>query len=160
MGASECDRGESVPVGDVEGTRARNARCREQHRTDGESRDCHPPLASQGPQSLKTGGRKVPSRVIRRRVTAIIDLMDPLSGPVVVSANLQIRIPKRLAAQLRLGAGDALYFRVSEDNPGVIELVPTEVVERRYSVGERRERAAQTHAKELPDSGLPDRRKR
>ena len=75
--------------------------------------------------------------------------MAALHGPITVSANLQIRLPVRLARQLRIEAGDEFYARISDDDPGTISLLPTEVVERRYSAGERLERAAHDPGHEL-----------
>lgn len=63
--------------------------------------------------------------------------MASLDGPHPLSSKLQLRLPVRLARQLRIEAGDLLYWRVSDDLPGVLQLVPAEIVERRYSAGER-----------------------
>ena len=77
--------------------------------------------------------------------------MSSLEGPFALSSNLQVRVPVAIARQMSLQRGDRLYWRVSDDNPGVIELIPAEIVERRYSAGERLERAAQPAATELVD---------
>lgn len=68
--------------------------------------------------------------------------MAGLSGPITVSSNLQLRLPIKVARELRIQAGDEFYVRVSDDDPGAIVLLPAEVVERRYSAGERLEQAA------------------
>lgn len=75
--------------------------------------------------------------------------MSALDGPHPISSKLQVRVPVRLAKQLRIEGGDLLYWRISDDEPGVLQLVPQEVVERRYAVGERLERAESEIATEL-----------
>lgn len=75
--------------------------------------------------------------------------MAGLSGPITVSSNLQLRLPIKVARELRIKAGDEFYIRVSDDDPGVIVLLPAEVVERRYSAGERLEQAARDQGLEL-----------
>lgn len=62
-----------------------------------------------------------------------------LSAPWPLSSKLQLRLPVRLARQLKIEGGDLFYWRVSDDLPGVLQLVPAEVVERRYAAGERLE---------------------
>lgn len=59
-----------------------------------------------------------------------------------MSSKLQVRLPIRLAKQLHIEGGDLFYWRVTDDLPGVLQLVPTEIVERRHSAGERLEAAA------------------
>jgi hypothetical protein len=44
---------------------------------------------------------------------------------------------------------------VTDDLPGVLQLVPTEIVERRYSAGERLEAAAHEVGHELPVDDRP-----
>lgn len=68
--------------------------------------------------------------------------MVALDGPHRVSGKLQVRIPIRIARELSIDEGDLYYWRVSETEPGIVQLIPVEVVERRYSVGERLERSA------------------
>lgn len=75
--------------------------------------------------------------------------MPALDGPHPVSSKLQVRVPVRLANQLHIEGGDQFYWRVTDDLPGVLQLVPAEVVERRYSAGERLEAAAQEVGQEL-----------
>jgi hypothetical protein len=65
--------------------------------------------------------------------------VSSLDGPHPISSKLQLRLPVRLARELRITEGDHFYWRVSDDLPGVLQLVPAEVVERRYAVGERLE---------------------
>ncbi len=75
--------------------------------------------------------------------------MAGLHGPHPISSKLQLRVPLELARQLSIEAGDKFYWRLSDDQPGVLELLPVEVVERRYSAGERLERSTREVAAEL-----------
>ncbi|BBZ09681.1 hypothetical protein MDOR_38500 [Mycolicibacterium doricum] len=75
--------------------------------------------------------------------------MAALDGPHRVSSKLQVRLPSRLAKQLHIDDGDYFYWRVSDDDPGILQLIPTEVVERRYSAGERLEAAERDVGQEL-----------
>ncbi|MGC4175349.1 AbrB/MazE/SpoVT family DNA-binding domain-containing protein [Demequina sp.] len=75
--------------------------------------------------------------------------MASLHGPVRLSSNLQFRLPAQVARQLHFAGGDDFYLRVSDDNPNVVEIVPSEVVERRYSAGERAEKSALSPAQEI-----------
>lgn len=72
-----------------------------------------------------------------------------------LSSKLQLRLPVRLARQLNIEGGDLFYWRVSDDLPGVLQLLPAEVVERRYSAGERLEELEHEVAMELPVSDEP-----
>jgi hypothetical protein len=87
--------------------------------------------------------------------------MTAPDGPHPVSSKLQVRLPIRLANQLHIEAGDLFYWRVSDDDPGTLQLIPSEVVERRYSAGERLEAAEREIAQELSPgdnrAGPPDR---
>ena len=82
--------------------------------------------------------------------------MASLFGPHPLSSALQIRVPIQLAKQFRMQAGDSFFWRVSDDEPDVIMLIPEEVIERRLSSGERRERAGREHALELDVSDARD----
>lgn len=66
-----------------------------------------------------------------------------------MSSKLQVRVPARLAKQLHIEEGDYFYWRVSDDEPDILQLIPSEVVERRYSAGERLEAAEREFAQEL-----------
>jgi hypothetical protein len=64
--------------------------------------------------------------------------MAPLWGPHPISTQYQVKIPTELARDLlSLMPGDKFYWRRSDDDPAVLILIPAEVVERRYSAGER-----------------------
>lgn len=77
--------------------------------------------------------------------------MTALDGPHPVSSKLQVRLPIRLAKQLNIEGGDQFYWRVTDDAPGILQLIPAEVVERRYGAGERLEAAEREVAQELSD---------
>lgn len=78
--------------------------------------------------------------------------MPSLDGPHPLSSKLQVRLPIRLAKKLHIEGGDLFYWRITDDMPDVLQLVPAEVVERRYSAGERLEAAENEVAQELPRS--------
>ena len=75
--------------------------------------------------------------------------MPPLDGPHPISSKLQVRLPIRMAKQLHIEGGDLFYWRISDDEPGILQLVPADIVERRYSAGERIEAAEREVAQEL-----------
>lgn len=58
-------------------------------------------------------------------------------------------MPARLAKQLHIKDGDYFYWRASDDDPGTLQLIPSEIVERRYSAGERIEAAEREVGQEL-----------
>jgi hypothetical protein len=72
-----------------------------------------------------------------------------------LSSQMQVKLPVRLARELRLQAGDEFYWRHSDDDPAVLLLVPSEVVERRYSAGERLEAAGRPGSRELDPPEMP-----
>lgn len=82
--------------------------------------------------------------------------MASLHGPHPISSKLQIRLPIKLAHALRIQGGDEFCWRVSDEDPAVLLLIPAEVVERRYAVGEQLERASIPSASELDAAGQPD----
>jgi hypothetical protein len=52
---------------------------------------------------------------------------------------MQIKLPAKLAREMRVQAGDQFHWRRSDDDPGVLLLIPDEVVERRYEHGRSQE---------------------
>lgn len=82
--------------------------------------------------------------------------MGSLDGPHPLSSKLQLRLPIRLSRALRIEAGDLFYWRVSDEDPGTLQLLPAEVVERRYSAGEQMEASAREVARELGHVGEVD----
>lgn len=69
--------------------------------------------------------------------------MAALHGPHCISAQLQVKVPTKLARELRLQAGDEFFWRRSDEHPGILMLIPSEVVERRYAAGESLEGSAE-----------------
>lgn len=84
--------------------------------------------------------------------------MTAPDGPHPVSSKLQVRLPIRLARRLRIQGGDLVYWRISEDLPDVLQLIPEEVVERRYSAGERLEAGEREVGRELTAGERPESR--
>lgn len=87
--------------------------------------------------------------------------MASLDGPHPLSSKLQIRLPVKIARALSIEPGDEFFWRVSDEVPGIIQLVPAEVVERRYVVGETLERldtpsASEDPLREIADSSEPE----
>jgi hypothetical protein len=72
-----------------------------------------------------------------------------MSGPHPISAQWQVKVPTKLARDLRLEPGDLYFWRQSDDDPAVLTLLPAEVIERRYSAGERAEAASRTRGSTL-----------
>lgn len=68
-----------------------------------------------------------------------------------MSSQLQVKLPRKLARELHIEAGDEYYWRRSDDDPDVLLLIPTEVVERRYHTGERLEASRRAVATELDE---------
>jgi len=60
-----------------------------------------------------------------------------------------------LAAALKISGGDRFYWRLSDDDPSVLIFIPWEVVERRYSAGERLEASTRPRAVELTEPTPP-----
>ncbi len=80
--------------------------------------------------------------------------MSSLSGPHPISAQYQVKIPTKLARELRLQKGDLFFWRLSDEDPSVLALIPSEVVERRYFAGEQAEASVRQRAS-LLESGSP-----
>ena len=78
-------------------------------------------------------------RVVNKLNQLYSSCMASLSGPHPISAQFQVKIPIKLARELHLQKGDDFFWRRSDDDPDVLILIPAEVVERRYSVGEQAE---------------------
>lgn len=79
--------------------------------------------------------------------------MASIHGPHPLSGQLQVKLPSKLAREMRLQAGDEFYWRRSDEDPDVLLLIPGEVVERRYAAGDRLERTNRPTADELGSDG-------
>lgn len=66
--------------------------------------------------------------------------MDALSGPTPIAKNGQVTVPKQVLADLGWSAGNMVMFRISDDDPEVLTVVPLDVCLRRYQRGEAAER--------------------
>ncbi|MBO9627302.1 MAG: AbrB/MazE/SpoVT family DNA-binding domain-containing protein [Microbacterium sp.] len=75
--------------------------------------------------------------------------MPSLDGPHPISSKLQLRLPVAMARQLNINGGDEFFWRISDDEPGVLHLIPAEVIERRYAAGARLENLDREFAAEL-----------
>ena len=67
---------------------------------------------------------------------------------------MQVKLPTSLARELHIEAGDHFYWRRSDSDPSVLLLVPSEVVERRYTAGEQLEALDRPLGGELPHQDL------
>lgn len=65
--------------------------------------------------------------------------MGALGGPSPIAANGQVTVPKHILRQMNLVPGDLVMFRVADDDPEQLCVVPLHVAERRYARGERAE---------------------
>lgn len=81
--------------------------------------------------------------------------MGALSGPSPIARNGQVTVPKQILRELGLGAGDLVMFRISDDDPEQLCIVPMRVAERRYARGERAERLIRLTASD-DDRSLSD----
>ncbi|MGW4211730.1 hypothetical protein ACWEIJ_27315 [Lentzea sp. NPDC004789] len=52
--------------------------------------------------------------------------MSEPHGPIKISVNRQIALPKALTDRVRLQPGDQVYVLEDERNPGVLAIVPVE----------------------------------
>lgn len=65
--------------------------------------------------------------------------MGTLAGPSPIATNGQVTVPKHIMADLGWSGRDQVMFRVSDEDPEVLTLVPLAIFERRYSRGEAAE---------------------
>ena len=56
-------------------------------------------------------------------------------GPHKITRVRQVAIPGELLRAVGLELGDNVHFRLSESDPHVIEIVPSNIVARRYQAG-------------------------
>jgi hypothetical protein len=82
--------------------------------------------------------------------------MSSLHGPHPVSRQMQVKLPVKLARELRLQAGDEFYWRRSDDDPSILLLIPSEIVERRYHAGEVLEALDRPSVSEMPAGDQPN----
>lgn len=78
--------------------------------------------------------------------------MDALSGPTGVAKNGQITVPKHILELLNWEPGSQVMFRLSDDDPEVLTIVPVEVCLRRFRRGEEAERLTRMTAPQAGSS--------
>ena len=81
-------------------------------------------------------------------------------GPHKITKVRQVAIPAELLHAVGLEVGDFVHYQLSDRDPDVIEIIPSDVLERRYRAGadsEAQERLSQPSG---PDDMLPDRNRR
>ena len=85
--------------------------------------------------------------------------MGTLGGPAPIATNGQVTVPKAVLQALGWSAGKQVMFRLSDEDPEVLTIVPAEVFERRYERGEAAERLMRMTrtATERADSDQQDR---
>jgi bifunctional DNA-binding transcriptional regulator/antitoxin component of YhaV-PrlF toxin-antitoxin module len=62
-------------------------------------------------------------------------------GPIKISANRQIALPKALVERVRLQPGDSVYVLQSEVEPSSLVIVPVERVATWLQLGRRQDEA-------------------
>ena len=81
-------------------------------------------------------------------------------GPHKITRVRQVAIPGELLRAVGLEVGDNIHFRLSDDDPYVIEVIPSDIVARRYQTGagsEALERLSNPSTPDDPDDLLPSR---
>ena len=56
-------------------------------------------------------------------------------GPIKITSVRQVAIPAELLRALGLEVGDNVYFRQSDHDPEILEIIPADVLIRRYEAG-------------------------
>jgi bifunctional DNA-binding transcriptional regulator/antitoxin component of YhaV-PrlF toxin-antitoxin module len=56
-------------------------------------------------------------------------------GPHKITSVRQVAIPAELLRALGLEVGDSVYFRQSSHDPDILEMIPADVLTRRYETG-------------------------
>jgi bifunctional DNA-binding transcriptional regulator/antitoxin component of YhaV-PrlF toxin-antitoxin module len=64
----------------------------------------------------------------------IIHVSTPY-GPHKITSVRQVAIPSDVLHAVGLAPGDNVHFRVSDHDPYVIEIVPSDIIDRRYQAG-------------------------
>lgn len=67
--------------------------------------------------------------------------MSEPHGPIKISANRQIALPKALTDRVRLEAGDSVYVMQSDAEPGSLVVLPVERVAEWVRLGRAAEQA-------------------
>src|SRR4051794_22802639 len=68
--------------------------------------------------------------------------MGTPTGPHKITSVRQVALPASLMKAVDLAVGDYVHFRLSDTDDSVIEIIPSDVVDRRYARGRRQEQSA------------------
>lgn len=74
--------------------------------------------------------------------------MSEPHGPIKISANRQIALPKALTDRVRLDPGDQVYVLADDRDPGVLVVVPVERVTEWLRLGREAEQREQIDGRE------------
>ena len=80
-------------------------------------------------------------------------------GPHKITSVRQVAIPGELLRAVGLELGDNVHFRLSDNDPNVIEIVPSDIVARRYQAGADSEALERLSQPSAPDDLLPQQRR-
>ncbi len=81
-------------------------------------------------------------------------------GPHKITKVRQVAIPAELLHAVGLEVGDFIHYRLSDHDPYVIEIIPSDVLERRYRAAADSEALERLSQPLTPDDLLPDRSNR
>lgn len=81
-------------------------------------------------------------------------------GPHKITKVRQVAIPAELLHAVGLEVGDFIHYRLSDHDPYVIEMIPSDVLERRYRAGADSEALERLNQPSPPDDMLPDKSER
>jgi bifunctional DNA-binding transcriptional regulator/antitoxin component of YhaV-PrlF toxin-antitoxin module len=77
-------------------------------------------------------------------------------GPHKITKVRQVAIPAELLRAVGLDLGDEVHFRLSSHDPCVIEVIPSDIVARRYQAGADSEALERLGQPSRPDDAPPD----
>ena len=78
--------------------------------------------------------------------------MSEPHGPIKISVNRQIALPKALVDRVRLQPGDSVYVLQSEVEPSSLVIVPVERITTWLEMGRRQDEAGRTMIAEEVES--------
>lgn len=81
-------------------------------------------------------------------------------GPHKITQVRQVAIPSELLQAVGLRVGDFIHYRLSDQDPHVIEIIPSDVLERRYRAGADSEALERLSQPSTPDDMISDRTNR
>lgn len=89
------------------------------------------------------------------KINKIIHVSMPY-GPHKITRVRQVAIPGELLCAIGLEPGDNVHFRLSDIDPHVIEIIPSDIVARRYQTGAGSETLERLGHPSAPDDLLPN----